>query len=169
MRDKAKADGSPNVIYLEDELNARFGAGAVRVICPITDPYVKHHGALGSFVRVYRRSGPEVAELMAFCAKLPGVESVLSGADAAAKYDLPLDREGDFVVLSDAATVIGASVAEHNLSGLDGHRLRSHGGLGERRVPFLVSAPLTPAYQRRAAAGGLHNYDIFDFVLNGTE
>ncbi len=170
MRDKAKADGSANVIYLEDELNARFGPGAARVICPITDPYVKHHGALGSFVRVYRRAaGASIPELMAFCAQMPGVEAVLSAAEAAERYHLPIDREGDFIVLSDAATVVGATTSEHNLAGLDGHRLRSHGGLGERRVPFLVSEPLTPEYRRRAAAGGLHNYDIFDFVLNGTE
>lgn len=168
MRDKAEADGAPKVIYLEDELNARFRAGAGRVICPITDPYVKHHGALGSFVRVYRRNGPDVATVMAASAELPGISTVITAADAAKRFDLPLDREGDFVVLSDAATVVGASVGEHNLSGLDGHRLRSHGGLGEQRVPFLVSEPLTPEYHQRASAGALRNFAIFDFVLNGT-
>ena len=32
MNDKSAADGTANVIYLEDELNSRFGAGSVRVI-----------------------------------------------------------------------------------------------------------------------------------------
>ena len=56
MSDKAKPDGAPNVIFLEDEINGRFGPGSVRVICPITDPFVRHHGALGSFVRGYARN-----------------------------------------------------------------------------------------------------------------
>ncbi len=46
MNDKINADGTPRVVFLEEELNRHFGAGAVRVICPITDPFVKHHGAL---------------------------------------------------------------------------------------------------------------------------
>src|SRR5437763_6369028 len=64
MNDKAREDGRPHVLYLEDLLNAQFGDGAVRVICPITDPFVRHHGALGSFVRVYRRDGTPVATML---------------------------------------------------------------------------------------------------------
>jgi phosphonoacetate hydrolase len=92
---------------------------------------------------------------------------VLDRAEAARRLELPFDREADFVVLGDAATAIGAAQADHDLSGLAGHRLRSHGGEGERRVPFILSRPLTPEYQSRAAAGGLRNFDIFDFALNG--
>ena len=51
----------PRVIFLEDELTGRFGAAAARVICPITDPFVRHHGALGSFVRVYARDRVNIA------------------------------------------------------------------------------------------------------------
>ena len=169
MSDKARTDGEPNVVFLEDELNGRFGAGALRVICPITDPFVRHHGALGSFVRVYARNGADLASLMAASAKLPGVEMVLDGTDAAERFELPLDREADFVVLGDANTAIGASRAEHDLSGLAGHRLRSHGGLGEQRVPFILSRRLNPEYQRTAASRRLRNFDIFDFALNGVE
>jgi phosphonoacetate hydrolase len=150
-------------------LNNRFGAGAVRVICPITDPFVRHHGALGSFVRVYIRNGGDLAPLMAASAALPGIAIVHDGAEAARRFELPLDREADFVVLGDANTVIGASRAEHDLSGLAGHRLRSHGGLGEQRVPFILSRPLTPEYRRIAETRRLRNFDIFDFALNGIE
>jgi phosphonoacetate hydrolase len=167
MNDKASLDGRPNVIFLEDDLNNRFGAGAVRVICPITDPFVRHHGALGSFVRVYAPNGADLAALMAASAALPGVALVLDGAEAALRFELPLDREADFVVLGDKNTAIGASSAEHDLSGLTGHRLRSHGGLGEQRVPFILSRPLTPEYRHRAETCPLRNFDIFDFVLNG--
>ena len=169
MNDKALANGEPNVIFLEDELNGRFGAAAVRVICPITDPFVRHHGALGSFVRVYAQEADDIPALMAASAKLTGVEMVLDAAAAAERFELPRDREADFVVLGDENTAIGASRSEHDLSGLAGHRLRSHGGLGEQRVPFILSRRLTPEYQRLAAARRLRNFDIFDFVLNGVE
>jgi phosphonoacetate hydrolase len=167
MNDKALPDGSPNVIFLEDTLNQRFGAGAVRVICPITDPFVRHHGALGSFVRVYARSAADLPALMTASAALPGVALVLDGSEAARRFEMPLDREADFVVLGDDNTAIGAAHAEHDLSGLAGHRLRSHGGLGEQRVPFILSRPLTPEYRHRAETFPLRNFDIFDFALNG--
>jgi phosphonoacetate hydrolase len=169
MNDKALPNGEPNVVFLEDELNDRFGAGAVRVICPITDPFVRHHGALGSFVRGYARSGADIPSLMAASTVLPGVALVLDAADAAERFELPLDREADFIVLGDENTAVGASRAEHDLSGLAGHRLRSHGGLGERTVPFILSRPLTAEYRRTAATRRLRNFDIFDFVLNGVE
>jgi phosphonoacetate hydrolase len=169
MNDKALPNGDPHVIFLEDELNARFETDAVRVICPITDPFVRHHGALGSFVRVYSRGAVDNCATMAASAALPGVALVLDAESAAQRFELPLDREGDFIVLGDANTAIGATRAEHDLSGLAGHRLRSHGGLGEQAVPFILSRPLTPEYREIAATRRLRNYDIFDFALNGVE
>jgi phosphonoacetate hydrolase len=167
MNDKSAKDGTPNVVYLEDELNARFGAGSVRVICPIADPFVRHHGALGSFVRVHLRKAGDVPAMMAFARTLPGVELVLDKETVCKQFELPLDREGDFAVFSDRQTVVGARKEDHNLGQLAGHRLRSHGGLGEQKVPFLLSRPINAEYQKRAKAGPLHNYDIFDFALNG--
>jgi phosphonoacetate hydrolase len=169
MNDKSAADGTPNVIYLEDEINSRFGAGSVRVICPIADPFVRHHGALGSFVRVHLRKGSDIPAMMAFARTLRGVELVLDKQEVCKQFDLPLDREGDFAVFGDRNTVVGARREDHNLSQLAGHRLRSHGGLGEQKVPFLLSRPLNAAYSKRAREGALHNYDIFDFALNGVE
>ena len=166
MNDKALPDGTPHVIFLEDELNRRFGAGAVRVICPITDPFVRHHGALGSFVRVYARNGVAPAQLAGAVRELLGIDQVLDRDAAAAEYELPYDREADLVVTGDRNTVLGSTVAEHDLAGLAGHRLRSHGGRGEQRVPFLLSHPLNRAY-RGKASGRLRNFDIFDFALNG--
>jgi phosphonoacetate hydrolase len=169
MNDKSAADGTPNVVYLEDELNARFGAGTVRVICPIADPFVRHHGALGSFVRVHLRKPGDISVMMAFTRTLPGIELVLDKQQVCEQFDLPIDREGDFAAFSDRHTVIGARREDHDLSQLAGHRLRSHGGLGEQKVPFLMSRPLNAAYRKRAKDAPLHNYDIFDFALNGVE
>src|SRR5207237_907872 len=93
MNDKALPDGRPHVLFLEDILNAHFGAGSARVICPITDPFVRHHGALGSFVRVYRRTGVPIPTLAHAVSALPGVDRVLSREDACAEYELPYERE----------------------------------------------------------------------------
>jgi phosphonoacetate hydrolase len=157
----------PRVVFLEDDLNRRFGTGAARVICPITDPFVRHHGALGSFVRVYARNPADLAAMMAESAALPGVAGVFGRAEACARFELPYDLEADFVVLGDAATAIGAARAAHDLSGLAGHRLRSHGGAGEQRVPFMLSQPLSAEYCQHAGSRRLRNFDIFDFALNG--
>jgi len=167
MNDKALPDGRPHVLFLEDILNRQFGAGAVRVICPITDPFVRHHGALGSFVRVYAKGAVAPATLAPAIRALPGIDLVLDREAACAEYELPYDREADLVVTGDRNTVIGASETEHDLTALAGHRLRSHGGRSEQEVPFLVSHPLTAEYRKRAQSRRLRNFDIFDLVLNG--
>jgi phosphonoacetate hydrolase len=169
MNDKALADGAPHVLFLEEILNAEFGAGAVRVICPITDPFVRHHGALGSFVRVYRKKDVPLDALAAAVRRLPGIDTVLARDQASDRFELPYDREADLVVTGDANTVLGATSAEHDLSALAGHRLRSHGGRGEQTVPFLLSRPVSTTYRDRARSRRLRNFDIFDFALNGVE
>ena len=168
MNDKAKADGSPNAIFLQDILDAEFGPGAAKVHLTITDPYVVHHGALGGFVGVYCTGAVTPGQVMDFAGALPGVEAVYDRDAACAAFALPAERQPDVAVISDAATVIGSSAAAHDLSGLEGHRLRSHGGIAERRVPFILSAPLNTAYAARAAKGGLDSYEIFDYAINGT-
>ena len=167
MSDKSRADGSPNVIYLQDELDGAFGHKRTRVVLPITDPYVVHHGSLGGFARIYCYEGATPGAVMRFVGNLEGVEAVYDKASACARFDLPADREGDVAVIADAATAIGGSEGSHDLSGLEGHRLRSHGGTAVTRVPFILSAPLNDAYAARAATVRLRNFHIFDFAING--
>lgn len=171
MNDKSNADGSPNVVWLEDVLNQRFGAGAVRVICPITDPFVRHHGALGSFVRVYLKGGDPalLPAMMAATRTLAGIELAVTGAEAARRFETPIEYEGDFAVVAQRHVVIGSSAALHDLSGLKGHRLRSHGGLSEQYMPFLISVPLNAVYKAKARKGNVRNFDIYDYVLNGVD
>jgi len=167
MHDMARSDGTPNVIFLGDVLDAAFGAGNCRVICPITDPFVRHHGALGGFVRVHiAPNGPDVYAVIDYLATLPGIELALEGAEVCRRFDLAPRMEGDVTVIAARGVALGARAAEHDLAGVAGERLRSHGGTAEQRVPFLVSAPLAPAW--RAAHPHLRNYDIFDAALNGT-
>lgn len=170
MNDKSQADGSPNVIYLQDVLDRAFGAGTTQVICPITDAFVRHHGALGGFVRVWIRDNSVTAQAIIDQVRdIPGVALALSREEVCRRFELPADREGDVAVIGDAATVIGSSAAAHDLSKLTDARLRSHGAVAEARVPFILNRPLTASYAQRAGNGQLKSHQVFDYAINGTE
>jgi phosphonoacetate hydrolase len=163
MNAKTKADGSPNVIYLQDAIDGWIGKERARVILPITDPYVVHHGALGSFATVYVEE-PDRRHVAARLAELDGIELVLANAEASRRFELPPDRMGDLVVVSTRHVVLGTSVARHDLSGLDAP-LRSHGGISEQTVPLVFN-------RRTAGIPGkprLRNFDILDVALNHLE
>jgi phosphonoacetate hydrolase len=170
MNAKQNTDGSPKVIYLETLLSKQFGRG-FRVILPITDPYVKHHGALGSFAQVHLP--PDAAarfslqDVIAFLLRQPGITEAHDRATAARLLELPPDRMGDLVVCSGRDVVLGRTSEHHDLSQLEAP-LRSHGGRYEEMVPFMFSAPLTSAYAARAA-GDARNFDVFDFAINGLQ
>lgn len=166
MNGKTHADGSPNVIYLESRLFGEFGDG-FKVILPITDPYVKHHGALGSFgvVHVPARLEGSIPAIMEFIWSLEGVSEVLPKARAVDLLELPADRTGDIVVMSGRNVVLGRTPSHHDLSQLDAP-LRSHGGRYEEMVPIFTSLPLNADYTGKAM-GDLRNFDVFDITLNG--
>jgi phosphonoacetate hydrolase len=157
MNGKTREDGSPNVIYLADLLDDWIGAGKTRVILPITDPYVVHHGALGSFATIYLDGGVDIDATATRLAALPGIEAVLDRAAAAERFELPADR---LVIVSRRAVVLGGAAAKHDLSGLDAP-LRSHGGVSEQRVPLILNRPTRVEPGRR-----LRNFDAFDLALN---
>jgi phosphonoacetate hydrolase len=159
MNAKTDAFGRPNIVYLQDALDRAYGAGTTRVILPITDPYVVHHGALGSFATVYVSAPVTLADATARIAAMPGIELVLSRGEACARFELPADRVGDLVVVSERLTVIGTSVERHDLSGLDAP-LRSHGGLSEQQVPLIASRAARALPARR-----WRNFDAFDLAL----
>jgi phosphonoacetate hydrolase len=163
MNAKTGMDGAPDVLYLQDVLDSWLGAGRARVILPITDPYVVHHGALGSFATVYLPPDADTAALAKRIAALRGVESVRPREEAAAFFELPADRIGDLVVVSERSKVIGTSAARHDLSALE-VPLRSHGGVSEQRVPLIVNRRLKDVDPDRR----WRNFDAFDLVLNHT-
>ncbi|KAK4499298.1 hypothetical protein PRZ48_009811 [Zasmidium cellare] len=162
MSDKSNDDGTPNVLYLEDALAEKWGSGRARVICPITDPFVRHHGALGSFVRIHLSKPDDLDDVLQYCKSLPGVDVAVEGRKAAEKYEMYPDREGDIVVIPTKNVVIGSRKDEHDLSNLGGHRLRSHGGLTEQDIPLILSEPAKQADLSKQ----WRNFDIFDLVLN---
>ncbi len=161
MNAKVGMDGKPDVIYLQDWFDAELGAGLARVILPITDPYVVHHGALGSYATVYLPESASLAAVSTSLRAVQGIETVLTRSAAAERFELPADRIGDLVVVSERFTVLGTAASKHDLSGLDAP-LRSHGGVSEQRVPLIVNRKLgLPAGARR-----LRNFDAFDLALN---
>ncbi len=168
MKDKCDVDGSYNIVYLQDLLDERFGSGTTRVICPITDAFVGHHGSLGGFVRVHCFNGVSAQAAADFIRPIEGIEEVLGREEAATRFDLPFDVEGDVVVISEESYCVGMGRDDHDLAGLNGERLRSHGGISERDVPFAVSRPLNAEYAARAKSEQLKSYHIFDFAVNGT-
>ena len=169
MSDKSLPDGSPNVLYVEEELESRFGKGKVRVVCPITDPYVRHHGALGSFVRVYLNESIQIdaPAITKHLESLPQTYEVLSGAEAALKYQTPIEVEGDLVVIAEKHAVLGSRKDNHDLSNLQGHRLRSHGGLSEQKVPLMSNMAMTEALKaQKGSSSQWRNFDAFHLLLN---
>jgi phosphonoacetate hydrolase len=161
MKDKHLATGEPDVIYLQDVLDEKFGAGKTKVILPITDPYVVHHGALGSFATVYGY-GPSVSAIMEEIARQPGIDVVLNKRDGCARFELPEDRMGDVIVISGGqggSKVIGTSRGRHDLSGLN-EPLRSHGGLTEQEIPVIANRRFMNLPAR------LRNFDAFALGCN---
>ncbi len=169
MGDKSDESGKPNVIWLQDLLNQKLGFGACRVICPITDAFVGHHGALGGFVRIYLQKEQDRNKVSEIVQKIEGVENVWTAENVAKELEQPLDREGDLAVVADKKTVIGGSQKDHNLSALKGKRLRTHGSLHEAMVPFILSEPLNESYLKKAKEGTLRSREIFEYALNGTK
>jgi phosphonoacetate hydrolase len=165
MNAKQQPDGTPHVIYLESELTAEFGEG-FRVILPITDPYVAHHGALGSFAQIHLDAHLDLRAVRDWLLQRPGITECHERATAARLMELPEDRMGDLVVASGRSVVLGRTPAYHDLGALAG-ALRSHGGRYEEMVPLIISEPLRDTYAA-SAAGDLRNFDIFDLLCNGT-
>jgi phosphonoacetate hydrolase len=160
MNAKHGSELRPDIVFLQDVLDDWLGAGTARVILPITDPYVVHHGALGSFATAYLPDGADVASVLARLSALPGIEAALDRAAACRRFELPEDRMGDIVVVSTRHKVIGTSLARHDLSGLT-EPLRSHGGISEQGVPLVFNRRIALDLGRR-----YRNFDVFDLAMN---
>ena len=161
MNAKVGMNGMPDVIYLQDWFDHQIGLGRARVILPITDPYVVHHGALGSFATVYLPDEVARKDIIHELAGMRGMACVLSREEAALSFELPEDRIGDLVCVSSRFTVIGTSASRHDLSGLDAP-LRSHGGISEQGVPLILNRPVPGLDMNRR----WRNFDAFDLALN---
>jgi phosphonoacetate hydrolase len=158
MKPKHLPDGSPAVVYVQDLMDDWLGDAAARVILPITDPYVVHHGALGSFATAYLPEAADIADIVAKLQATAGITDVLTKAQAVDRFELPADRIGDIVMISGKNMTIGTSEHRHDLAALD-VPLRSHGGLTEQEVPFIANRVLDLPSQPK-----LRNFDAFFYA-----
>ena len=161
MKAKTNFDGEPNAIFLEDLLNKKFPQENFKVILPITDPYVVHHGSLGSFAMIYVENQELIPHVLEEIKKIPEIEEVLNKQDACQTYHLPEDRSGDIVCMSSESFTIGSSKSKHDLSSLK-EPLRSHGGLHEREVPFIINSSKSDISKQLQ----IHNYDAFYYATH---
>ncbi|WP_299669194.1 phosphonoacetate hydrolase [uncultured Ruegeria sp.] len=158
MKPKHLADGSPSVVYVQDLMDEWLGKDAARVILPITDPYVVHHGALGSFATAYLPDGADQDDIIRKLKATNGITHVLTKAEAIERFELPGDRIGDIVMVSGENICIGTSEHRHDLAALK-EPLRSHGGLTEQEVPFIVNRVIDLPNQPV-----LRNFDAFFYA-----
>ncbi len=162
MKPKHHADGSPNVLYVQDLMDTWLGKDAARVILPITDPYVVHHGALGSFATAYLPEGVDRADIIERLSAREELILVVDKEEAVRRFELPADRIGDIVMISGENVCIGTSVDRHDLAALK-EPLRSHGGLTEQDVPFIVNRRMD-----LPTAPELRNFDAFFYATMAT-
>ena len=162
MQPKSRSDGSPNAIFLQDILDETLGKNMAKVILPITDPYVVHHGALGSFATIYLSDKSKINDAIEEINKIEDIEVVLTNKEGCAQYDLPTDRMGDIICMSSQNSTIGSAEKAHDLSKLK-EPLRSHGGLHEREVPFISNKKIN----FNDANIKLNNYDAFYHAISG--
>ena len=158
MKPKHDANGKPSVIYVQDILDQWLGQAAARVILPITDPYVVHHGALGSFATAYFPAEVDTNEITEKLSNLEGILLVINKSEAVKRFDLPSDRIGDIVIISTENMTLGTSVDRHDLEALK-EPLRSHGGLTEQEVPFIVNRKID-----LPEVPNLRNFDAFFYA-----
>ena len=158
MKPKHDANGEPSVVYVQDLLDQWLGQGSARVILPITDPYVVHHGALGSFATAYLPEDVDRNEIISKLSNIDGILLVIDKAAAVQRFDLPPDRIGDIVMISTENMTLGTSVDRHDLEALK-EPLRSHGGLTEQVVPFIVNRKIN-----LPGAPELRNFDAFFYA-----
>ena len=158
MKPKHDAKGDPQVIYVQDLLDDWLGQAAARVILPITDPYVVHHGALGAFATAYLPADADRADIIARLEARDEMLEVVTKEEAVKRFELPADRIGDIVMISTENMTIGTSQDRHDLAALN-EPLRSHGGLTEQEVPFIcnrvLDLPSVPV---------LRNFDAFFYA-----
>ena len=158
MKPKHNANGEPSVVYVQDLLDQWLGEAKARVILPITDPYVVHHGALGSFATAYLPAEVDTAEITEKLSNIEGILLVINKSEAVKRFDLPPDRIGDIVIISSENMTLGTSVDRHDLEALK-EPLRSHGGLTEQEVPFIVNRKID-----LPEVPNLRNYDAFFYA-----
>jgi phosphonoacetate hydrolase len=124
---------------------ATQGVSVRMAISAERDKYLKHHRGFGGTSYVYLNAKGDEAAVKRALLRIPGVEKVITKAEAVQAYHLMPERIGDLVVLADRTTVFGTldDEAEEALPA----EYRTHGSTYELPVPLLIhnAAGLPPA------------------------
>jgi len=124
------------------------------VVPIIKDRHVIHHQNLGGAAYVYLRRPDSVEDARQCLREEPGIDAVLSRADAARTYHLHAGRIGDLMLLADAWTVFG-DLPDSPVE----VQVRSHGSLYEQAVPIIGCGP------RPTGAQPVCNKDLADILF----
>jgi len=162
MSAKHDKKGDPQIVFIQDFLDDAFGISSTNVILPITDPYVVHHGALGSYATIYLNKKDIYSEAFSKLKSLRGIDQICSKDEAVKRFDLPSDRIGDIVITSIEKITLGKTKSYHDLKLLK-EPLRSHGGLSEQKVPFIINKPFD-----LSSVSNLKNYDAFFYACEAS-
>lgn len=108
------------------------GIGA-RVVAAIADKHKLHHKDLGGSLYVDLDKAEQLHEARQALANEPGIEAVLSRAEACRRFRLMPERTGDLFVLADRDTALG-DIPRRRVN----VKVRTHGSLHETRIPLLA-------------------------------
>jgi phosphonoacetate hydrolase len=169
----------PDVMYLSttDYIQHKHAPGdeGANAFYAMMDRYLGELDAMGCVIALTADHGmnakvrmdaqPDVIYLQDVLAQriaaLRGIEVVLTREQAAERFELPADRIGDLVVVSERSVVIGTAASRHDLTALE-VPLRSHGGISEQRVPLILNRRIDGLDPQRR----WRNFDAFDLALN---
>ena len=159
MNAKTDAQGKANVVFIDELLEPHFPHNSYRTILPITDPYIAHHSALGSFAAIYVNNDALLNDIQDILSQQYGIAEVLTKAQAAERFELAPDRIGDLILIAQDDVVLGKSAQHHDLSQLHG-TLRSHGGISEQIIPLVTNFAI-----EKTENMSLRNFDSFYLAL----
>lgn len=108
------------------------GIGA-RVVAAIADKHKLHHKDLGGSLYVDVDKAEQLHEARQALANEPGIEAVLSRAEACRRFRLMPERTGDLFVLADRDTALG-DIPRRRVT----VKVRTHGSLHETQIPLLA-------------------------------
>ncbi len=161
MSSKFNPDGSPDAIWLKDVLESH-GIEDCHIVLPCADKYQGHHGSLGSAAWIYFDDQGDADKALEVLGSVQGVEEALSRSDVVERHGVPGEMIGDVFLLSQKNKVFGTTASEHPNAPT---YLRSHGGLYEQKVPFVVNLPVSSG-AGRGSEGPLRNFNIVDYAVN---
>lgn len=105
---------------------------------PLKDRYIENHiYQEGGMIYVFLKDKSQAKDFYDFASDQPYVEQVLTKEEAAEAYHLPVEKIGDYVLLSAEKAAFGETEGEI----IHTDESRTHGSLHEREIPLIALNP----------------------------